>query len=305
MPFRLLCVVVLAILNVTSVAADERTPIACADCDEWNRPQEPFRIFGNTYYVGTRGLASVLLTSPSGHVLFDGALPQSVPLIEANIRALGFRVKDIKLIVNSHAHFDHAGGIAALNADSGATVAASRAGASAVRDGHPPPEDPQAGFGLEKNRFPSVAEVRTILDGETLKVGPLTVTAHLTPGHTPGSTTWTWKSCEGARCAHVVYADSLNAVAAPGFRFSGSSGYADISGSFMASISKVAALPCDILLTVHPGFGNLFQKAASNPAGGGNAFINSQACRLYAEAARHRLAARLADERAIPANSSR
>jgi metallo-beta-lactamase class B len=293
---RLLCAAVLSMLWLPSAAADERTPIACADCDEWNRAQKPFRVFGNTYYVGTRGLAAVLLTSPSGHVLFDGALPQSVPLIEANIRALGFRVKDVKLIVNSHAHFDHAGGIAALEADSGATVAASRAGAAALRDGHPPPEDPQAGFGLEKNRFPKVAEVRAIVDGEKLEVGPLAVTAHLTPGHTPGSTTWTWRSCEGTRCADVVYADSLNGVAAPGFRFSGSSGHADISGSFAASIAKVAALPCDILLTVHPGFGELFEKAASNPAGGGNAFINRQACRVYAESARHKLETRLAEE---------
>ncbi len=282
--------VLLATLFASPVAADERTPIVCDDCDEWNVAQQPFRVFGNTYYVGTRGLASVLLTSPTGHILFDGALPQSVPRIEANIRALGFRVEDIKLLVNSHAHFDHAGGLAALKADSGAVVVASREGAAALRAGHPPLDDPQAGFGVEKNRFPRVADVRAIGDGETLKAGALAITAHRTPGHTPGATSWSWRSCEGARCVHVVYADSLNAVSAPGFRF------APIATSFAASINKVAALPCDILLTVHPGFGGLFAKVAAS-AVGGNAFLDSQGCRAYAESARKRLAARLAAEK--------
>lgn len=291
--------VLLLVASVASpVAADDRTPIVCDDCDEWNAAQPPFRIFGNTYYVGTRGLAAVLLTSPAGHVLFDGALPQSVRTIEANIRALGFRVEDVRLLVNSHAHFDHAGGLAALKADTGASVVASREGASALRAGHPPLDDPQAGFGVEKNRFPPVADVRAIADGERLTVGALAITAHRTPGHTPGSTTWSWQSCEGARCVHVVYADSLNAVAAPGFRF------APIATSFAASIAKVAALPCDVLLTVHPGFGGLFEKAAAKPAGGGNAFLDKQACRAYADSARRRLDARLAEEKQAPARPS-
>lgn len=302
---RRLCALGFVLLYVHSAAADERTPIACADCDEWNRAHAPFRVFGNTYYVGPRGLASVLVTSPAGHILLDGALPQSVPLIEANIRALGFRVEDIKVIVSSHAHYDHAGGIAALRADSGATVAASRAGAQALRDGQPTADDPQAGFGVDKNRFAPVATVRTVVDGEAVAVGPLRVTARLVPGHTPGSTTWTWRSCEGARCVDVVYADSLNAVAAPGFRFSGSNGHGDVSGRFFASIAKVAALPCDILLTVHPGFGKLFERAAAHPAGGGDTFIDRHACRVYADGARDRLRARLQEEKAAPPHSSK
>src|SRR5262245_41278824 len=97
----------------------------CPSCAEWNVPQKSFRIFGNTYYVGTHGLSSILITSPRGHVLIDGGLPESAPLILANIRSLGFRAEDVKLILNSHAHYDHAGGLEALREATGASVAAS------------------------------------------------------------------------------------------------------------------------------------------------------------------------------------
>jgi metallo-beta-lactamase class B len=107
-------------------SGQSRTPdSSCADCPVWNKPQQPFRIYGNAYYVGPRGLASILLTSRDGHILLDGALPESVPQVVANIRSLGFRIEDVKLIVNSHVHFDHGGGIAELQRLSGARVAAS------------------------------------------------------------------------------------------------------------------------------------------------------------------------------------
>jgi metallo-beta-lactamase class B len=112
---------------------------------EWNRPQDPVRIYGQTYYVGVPGLSSVLIHTDAGSILLDGDLPQSAPLIEANIRKLGFRVEDIKLILNSHAHFDHAGGIAALQRDSGAEALASPSGAKALREGHVADDDPQSG----------------------------------------------------------------------------------------------------------------------------------------------------------------
>jgi metallo-beta-lactamase class B len=235
-------------------------PKKCDSCDEWSKPQEPFRVFGNTYFVGTAGLGTVLVTSEKGHVLLDGGLPQSAPLIDASIRKLGFRTEDVRLIVNSHAHYDHAGGIGALQRASGAMVAASASGAAAIEMGGAPADDPQYGFGEEANRFPRATKVRVVADGETLKVGDLAVTAHLTPGHTPGSTTWTWRSCEGPRCLDVVYADSLNAVSAPGFRFTGDATHPSREASFRKSIATVGALPCDILLTVHPSFADLAGK---------------------------------------------
>ncbi|HEY7189700.1 MAG TPA: MBL fold metallo-hydrolase, partial [Vicinamibacterales bacterium] len=143
--------------------------ITCDACAGWNAAIEPFKIFGNTYYVGTAGLSSVLVTSDRGHILLDGALPQSAALIDRNIRRLGFRTEDIKLIVSSHAHFDHAGGIHALQRASGATVAASAAGANALTRGDNPPDDPQYAPG-QGTRFPRVRRVRIVTDAETLRI---------------------------------------------------------------------------------------------------------------------------------------
>ena len=113
-------------------AASSDTAAVCASCEEWNAPQRPFKLHGNAHYVGTRGLSAILLTSPDGHILLDGGLPQSASRIMDNVRTLGVRVEDIRLIVNSHAHFDHAGGLAALQRASGATVAASAWSASVL-----------------------------------------------------------------------------------------------------------------------------------------------------------------------------
>jgi metallo-beta-lactamase class B len=273
----------------------------CSSCEEWNAPQEPFRVFGNTYFVGTAGLGAVLVTSEKGHVLLDGGLPQSAPLIDASIRKLGFRTEDVRLIVNSHAHYDHAGGIAALQRASGAVVAASPSGARAIEQGGAPADDPQIGFGEEANRFPRVKEVRVVANGETLKAGSVEVTAHLTPGHTPGSTTWTWRSCEGSRCLDVVYADSLNAVAAPGFRFTGDATHPNIEPLFRKSIATVGGLPCDILLAVHPSFADLagkLRRRQEQPTT--EPFVDPSGCRAYAEGAGKRLDQRVAEEAKAP-----
>lgn len=272
--------------------------VACEACVEWNVPRVPFRIFGNTYYVGVAGLSAVLITSEKGHILLDGGLPQSAPLIHDNIRALGFRTEEVRLIVNSHAHFDHAGGIAALQRYSHAEVAASAAGAKALSAGQPLADDPQYGFGPKANAFPAVPRVRAVQDGETLRVGPLSITAHLTPGHTTGSTTWTWRSCEGPRCLDVVYADSLNPVSAPGYRFSGGPKSAGIVAGFRQSIATVAALPCDLVLSVHPDLVSLEEKQKARAARpkGPDPFVDPRGCRTYAKEAAQRLDTRLAEE---------
>jgi metallo-beta-lactamase class B len=303
----------LALILVVAAAAPQPAPTIrqdpphkCADCDAWNGPHEPFRIFGNTYYVGVAGLSSILITSNAGSILLDGGLPQSAPLIDANIRRLGFKTEDIRLIVNSHAHYDHAGGIAALQRASGAIVAASAAGKRAIERGEPTPDDPQFGFGRDANGFPAVANVRAVADGETLRVGDAAITAHAVPGHTPGATTWTWRSCEGARCHDVVYADSLNAISAQGFRFTGDASHPSIVATFRASIAKVAALPCDILVTVHPSLADLdgkLSRRAARPAT--DPFVDPGACRAYAAGASTRLDARLAEERDRKPGSAR
>jgi metallo-beta-lactamase class B len=304
--------VVLASLLVPIVAAAGRAALTadpakqCESCAAWNAVQEPFRVFGNTYYVGVAGLSSVLVTSDKGLILFDGGLPQSAPLIDASIRKLGFRTEDIRLIVNSHAHYDHAGGIAALQRASGAVVAASASGAHALESGEPPADDPQYAFGKDANGFPPVKAVKVVADGETLRVGHLAITAHLTPGHTPGSTTWTWRSCEGARCLEVVYADSLNSVSAPGFRFTGDATRPSVEAVFRRSISTVARLPCDVLLTVHPSFAGMEDKLRRRrEQPGSEPFVDPGACRTYAGDAAKRLDQRIAEEGKAPPHQTR
>ena len=276
------------------ITADARKD--CAPCVAWNVPQTPFRIFGNTYYVGTAELSAILVAGSDGLVLLDAALPQSAPLIGASIAALGFKTADVRLILTSHTHFDHVGGVAALQRASGATVAASPPAAEALRAGKPNADDPQ--FASADNDFPRVENVRVIADGETLTVGDVRITAHFTPGHTPGSTTWTWQSCEGSRCLDVVYADSLNPVSADEFRFSGTASTPSIVDRFEQSIGTIETLPCDILLSPHPGFFGMQQKQMRRNAGNADAFIDANACRDYAGDARTRLHERIARERA-------
>jgi len=272
-------------------------PHRCFDCDAWNRRYEPFRVFGNTYYVGVDGISALLITGNGESILLDGGLPQSAPLIDSSIRKLGFKTEDVELIVNSHAHYDHAGGIAALQRVSGATVAASVAGKRAIEQGEPTADDPQYAFGRAANAFPAVKNVRAVADAETLRVGDLAITAHMTPGHTPGATTWSWRSCEASTCYDIVYADSLNAVSADKFRFTGGGGTPSIVDQFRASITKIAALPCDIVIAVHPSATDLDDKVKrrrARPAA--DPFVNPGGCRAYAAAAGTRLDARIAEE---------
>lgn len=162
---------------------------------------EPFRIHGDAYYVGTRGLGAILITSPEGHILIDGGLPNSAPRISENIEALGFDIADVRLILNSRVHYDHAGGIAALRRASGARVMASERSAPVLESGRVGRDDPQYRLAFD---FPAVSGVERFDDGATLRVGPLAVTAHRTAGHTPGGTTWSRESCEGDRCLSDV-----------------------------------------------------------------------------------------------------
>lgn len=251
--------------------------------ENWSQPQPPARINGNSYYVGSAGLSSVLIDSGAGLILIDGTLPENAPMIEANIRALGFKPTDIKYILNSHAHFDHAGGIAAIAKDSGATVAVSPSSAQALRAGHAVADDPQAADA--DGGFPAVTTpIREIADGETLRLGNVAITAHFTPGHTPGSTTWTWRSCEKQRCANLVFGDSINAISTPGFHFLADATHGDLVPRIRQSIATLAALPCDILVPVHPdstAFDRKLARIASGEAKS-DSLIDARACRDYA-----------------------
>ena len=167
-------------------AALAATAPPCANCAVWNAPQKPFKLYANSYYVGPHGLGSVLITSDQGHALIDSGLPESAPEIAAHIRALGFRIEDIKLFLNSHVHHDHAGGIAELQKLSGAAVKASPSSAAVLKTGGIGADDPQ--FGTLAPIAPAT-NITTLADGEAVHLGTLALTAHFTPGHTAGGTT--------------------------------------------------------------------------------------------------------------------
>jgi metallo-beta-lactamase class B len=290
-----LVALLIAGVGMTAAAWQEPADMPAA----WSAAQAPVRLFGNVYYVGTRGLSALLLTSSQGHVLLDAALASTAPALMANIRALGFKVEDIELIVNSHPHYDHAGGIAALQRASGATVAALPAVARVLETGIAGKDDPQYGLSPAMEK---VANVQRIRDGETLRVGEIAITAHETGGHTPGATTWSWQSCAvpsagQPRCLDFVYADSLNAVSADAFLFSRSPDYPAAVADFEKGFAAVSALPCDVLVTPHPEATDLWGRLSKRTGDAPDALVDAGACRRYAETRRTALAARLAREK--------
>lgn len=282
------CIAAIAVPGHAASPDPLTVPIASPYAAQWLRPVTPVRIHGDTYYVGFGSLSIVLIRTSAGLVLIDGALPQSVAAVEANLHKLGFDIKDVRAIFNTEAHFDHSGGIAALARDSGADVMASEIGAETLRRGRVREDDPQSG---EIDDFPAVTRVRAMRDGETWTLGGTTITAHATPGHTPGSMSWSWVSCEQSRCLNVVFGASLNAVSGKAYQF-GNAAHPTALANFRNSIARVGALPCDILVTAHPDHSGLEQKLASG------AVVDPQACRNYAMKYAEKLEARLAKEAA-------
>lgn len=263
----------------------EQLASACAGRDGWGDPAPPARIFGNVHYVGTCGITALLVTSPDGHVLIDSGIAEAAPQVLANIRRLGFDPRDVRWLLASHEHHDHVGGLAALKAATGAKVAALAPAVAVLESGRADPADPQNGL-LEDVQ--PVRVDRVLADGEVLSVGPLRLTAHATPAHVAGSTSWTWQSCEGARCVAVAYADSVSTPAADGYRFTE---HPERIASIRQALPKVAALPCDLLITPHPAASNLFARLAGEAP-----LIAPDACRTYAQNAEQAFAARLAKE---------
>ncbi len=278
---------------VCALWAGIATPVLA---DNWSAPQEPFAIYGNTYYVGPRGVSAVLITSPSGHILIDGASPDSPQQIAAHIRQLGFKLEDIKYILNSHEHYDHAGGIAELQKLSGATVLTGKVGATVLSTGRTNPADPQF-TGLPPTMAP-IARVRAVADNEVVTLGPLRITAHYTPGHTQGGMSWTWQAVEGGKTANMVYADSLTAYANPPFRYSGNPIWPQARADLDRSIALIAGLPCDILISAHPEYSDLWGRKDASAKQGHPAFIDTAGCRNYAAKGQARLTEVLAEEAA-------
>jgi metallo-beta-lactamase class B len=254
-----------------------------------NKPRKPFKIIGNTYYVGTAGISSLLITSEYGHVLVDAGLAISAPLIAKNIEELGFELGDVKAIVFSHPHPDHVGGIAELQRLTGAQVYGLRDAENVLRTGKLDKNDPS--FGVGNNPIPKVARSWIVTDGQLLGVGSVRLRVHATPGHTPASATWTWDACEGSKCLAFVYADSLNAVSGPKYKFKA---HPETVQAFEASLAKIESLPCELLMTGHHDAATLARLEAAK--GDPDALKDPDACKRFAQERRAALQKRLADE---------
>ena len=270
--------------------AGPRWAVACKEAEgqaAWTKPAPPVRIHANTYDVGTCGITSILIVGSDGDILIDGGPEEAADLIADNIRALGYRLTDIKYLLNSHEHFDHAGGLAKLQRLTGAQLVASQAQSEVLRSGIPAKDDPQ--FGVLKSVPPARVD-HVVTNGEMVRLGNIAVIATATPGHTEGALTWHWGSCDGGVCRQIVYADSLTPVSSDSYRFTDHPLYVSV---FRRSIASVAKLDCDILLTPHPSQSNLPERFAL-----GKPLLDENACRDYAAARSKDLDARLAKEAA-------
>ena len=261
----------------------------------WNRPAEPFEVVHGVYYVGTEELAAWLIPTEDGLVLIDGALEESAPLIEANIRRLGFRFEDVRFLLNSHAHFDHSGGLAQLKRDSKAQLIASREDQVALETGRYVGNEAEADLNFEP-----VKVDRFIADGEVLTLGSVRLTAHLTPGHTSGCTTWTLPVVSQGQSLDVVFYCSTSVALN---RLWPIEQYPGIVDDYRRSFARLATLPADVFLANHKDFFRLWEKRAEMRPNGPNPFVDASELGRFVEASRAQFEKDLAAQRAA-ANSS-
>jgi metallo-beta-lactamase class B len=243
---------------------------------DMNQPVEPFHIIGNIYYVGASDVTSYLIVTPAGDILLDGGFVETAPMIEANVQKLGFKLADVKYILSSHEHLDHAGGISELQRATGAKFVALEREVPGLTAG---------------TSFPAAKPDRVIQDGDVVKIGTTIMTAHLTPGHTRGCTTWTTTVKDGARIDHVVFVGSASVL--PMYKLIDTPGapatYAGIEQDYEKTFQVLRSLPCDVFLASHGSFYSLEDKRevlTKKPAQ--NPFIDPwgyQAYILRAEAA--------------------
>jgi metallo-beta-lactamase class B len=244
----------------------------------WNRPAVPFRVLGNVYFVGTRELGSWLIRTSDGLILLDGALPESVPLIERNIRRLGFRVRDIRLLINSHAHFDHSGGFAQLKRDSGAQLLASEGDRVSLETGtYLGSEDVTA------MSAPPVKVDRVIADGEAVRLGDTTLTALVMPGHTRGCTSWTLPVRDQGVVRQVIFYCSTTVGAN---RLAPNPQYPGIVDDYRATFARLESVHADVFLSNHQDFIDLWPKRARMGKGKPNPFIDPTALPAFVAASR-------------------
>jgi metallo-beta-lactamase class B len=258
---------------------------------QWNQPFPPYRVIDNVYYVGTNEIAQFLITTSAGHILLDSGFEAAVPRLRENIESLGFRYGDIKLLLTSHAHIDHVQAHALVRRQTGARVVVASPDAGFVENGG----KGETVFDGELSWTPCPVD-RRVNDGEEVTLGATTLTAHLTPGHTMGATTWTMKVHDEGRALNVVFFPSANVN--PGVRLLGNARYPNIARDFARSFSIWKALPCDVFLADHGQFYGMkakYERAHENPSQ--NPFIDPAGYRAFVAQAEARFRERLTAER--------
>jgi metallo-beta-lactamase class B len=246
------------------------------EASEWTNPFPPYRIIGNVYYVGSQGLASYLITTPQGHILINSSLASSVPLIRDSIEKLGFHFSDVKILLISHAHWDHCAGSAAIKELTGAKYMVMDADA---------PEIEAGGKGnfqygdVPTSRYQPTKVDRVLHDGDEVKLGDTVLVAHLTPGHTKGTTTWTMKAKEGGKTYDVVIVGSPNVNA--GYKLVNNALYPQIASDYERMFQVLKSLPCDVFLGAHGNYYGMEAKFAKMKEGGPNPFIDPDGYKSY------------------------
>lgn len=268
---RIAAAAFLLLVSLTSTMTAAAAPNA-----EWTQPFPPFRIAGNLYYVGSADLASYLIATPDGLILINSSVEASVPLIRKSVETLGFKFSDVKILLISHAHWDHCAGSAEIVKLTGAKYEVMDADVPVVESGGR--ADFHYGSDLE-TRYPPTHVDRVLHDGDTVSLGGVVLTARLTPGHTKGTTTWTMDEKEDGRSLHVVIVGSPNVN--PGYKLVNNAAYPQIASDYKREFAVLNSLPCDIFLGAHGAYFDLKGKYPRWKNGDRNAFIDPSGYKAY------------------------
>jgi metallo-beta-lactamase class B len=283
-----LLVALLAVMIFAGSAAGQDPP-------DWLEPFPPFRIAENLYYVGSKGLANYLITTPQGHILINSDLEASVPLIRASVEKLGFKFTDIKILLLSHAHWDHDAGSALIKKLTGARYMVMDADVPVVESGGK--SDFQYG-NTPSNLYPATKVDRVLHDGDEVKLGKAVLVAHLTPGHTKGCTTWTMKVSEGSKTYRVVIIGSPNVN--PGYKLIDNTLYPKIAEDYETMFRVLRSLPVDYFLGAHGSYFDMETKYARMQKGDPTPFIDPEGYKNYVTEREQAFRAELAKQKAVP-----
>lgn len=275
---------------LAAASASAQPAGATKDPPSWTEATEPFGITRDIFYVGSKGLAAYLIRTKAGLILIDGTMAENVPMIERNIAALAFKLADVKILLNTHAHFDHAAGLAQLKRDTGAELYASPGDRRALETGVPPSV---VSYGVVT--FPRVAVDGTLKDGRAVSLGGVSLTPVFTPGHTAGCTTWTMADRDVGGTRRVVFPCSMTVA---GNRLIGNTGYRGIVADYRATFPKMAALPADIVLPAHPEGADVLGRGQRRAAGDAEAFLAPGLLKQMTASAQAAFEAELAKETA-------